>query len=249
MAHLTSSRTRPEGARVSHKLARGVVALAAVGSTAGLIFGAAAGTPAAAASPSSDTSTYVPGTPRVATITNGTSQTPWNTSQGDPGDGAAYQSADLLPTYTPGGHHVDQHGCRVPRSPSPTWPSTRAPAAAPTAAAPYPSGVVGTPGPLDGYCGSGNQHDRVRRHPGPPAQRHHAALLAPPTSPTSSATPTASLTGYFDYRPKDADEARGRGQLDRQRHRTGPTRARPSSRTPATARRPTPTTTARATPT
>ena len=56
-----------------------------------------------------------------------------------------------------------------------------------------------------------------------------------------------SLTGYFDYRPKDADEAIVAAQSTD--GATGPTKARPSNRTPATAQRPTSTTTARDTPT
>ena len=215
MAHLTSSRTCPEGARVSHKLARGVVALAAVGSTAGLIFGAAAGTPAAAASPSSDTSTYVPGTPRVATITNGTSQTPWNTSQGDPGEGAAYQSADLLPTYTPGGNTTSTNngvsGATVTEPNVAVYPGA---SSGTSAVAPYPSGVVGTAGPLDGYCGSGTNTTEAA---GTPSRQPAGTTLpfSPAYFPHVVRNADGSLTGYFDYRP----EGRRRGDRGRPLHR------------------------------
>ncbi len=93
------------------------------------------------------------------------------------------------------------------RSRLPTSRSSRPHAAATDGVAAYPSGVVGTPGPLDGYCGTGTRRRSPRTTPCPAAGGHHAAPRARPTSPTSCATPSGDLAGYFDYRPKDADEA------------------------------------------
>ena len=69
-------------------------------------------------------------------------------------------------------------------------------------------------GPLTGTAGLATTPPR----PGCPVTQPAGTTLplAPPTSPTSSGTPTA-LTGYFDYRPKDADEEIVRRHLDRQR--------------------------------
>ncbi len=72
--------------------------------------------------------------------------------------------------------------------------------------APYPSGVAGTPGPLDAYCGSGDQPTEStqsvsRMTPGT------TLPLAPAYFPHIVRNADGSLTGYFDYRPKDADEA------------------------------------------
>ena len=71
---------------------------------------------------------------------------------------------------------------------------------------PYPSGTVGTPGPLSGYCGTGNQ---VTASAGTPARQPAGTTLplAPAYFPHIVRNNDGSLTGYFDYRPKDADEA------------------------------------------
>ena len=75
--------------------------------------------------------TYVPGTPVVDSITNGTTAAPWNESQGDPAFPAyASQSpGTLLPTYTPGGAQTT--GTGVPTEPN---------------VAVYPSATSGTDG-------------------------------------------------------------------------------------------------------
>ena len=70
----------------------------------------------------------------------------------------------------------------------------------------YPSGVAGTPGPLGGYCGSGTQ---TTEYGGTPAKQPAGTTLplAPAYFPHVVRNADGSLTGYFDYRPKDADEA------------------------------------------
>jgi len=148
--------------------------------------------PADAAPPS-----YVVGTPTVAAITNGTASAPWNTSQGD--GSPAYSSVSpgtLLPTYTPGGGTVASEPNLA------VYPSANSGTAG---VSPYPSGVAGTPGPLDGYCGSGGPNPEtgaVNRQPA-----GSTLPFAPYYFPHVVRNGDGSLTGYFDYRPKDADEA------------------------------------------
>jgi hypothetical protein len=143
-----------------------------------------ASSPAAAlASPT----TYTPGTP----VLDGVSGGPWNTSQGNPADGSPYQSADLFPTYTPGGNTTS----------SPTEPNLAVYPAA-TGLSPLPSGSVGTPGPLSGYCGSSANETGT-----PVGQPAGTLPFAPYYFPDVVRNADGSLTGYFDYRPKDADEA------------------------------------------
>jgi hypothetical protein len=146
---------------------------------------------------------YVPGTPTVDTITNGTSAAPWNESQGDPAS-ALYDTqapGTLLPTYTPGGVSTGSGASAEPNVA--VYPSA---SSGTDGVSPYPSGTVGTPGPLDGYCGTGNQ---TTASAGTPARQPAGTTLpfAPAYFPHVVKNADGSLTGYFDYRPKDADEA------------------------------------------
>jgi hypothetical protein len=135
---------------------------------------------------------YTAGTPAVDTISGG----PWNTSQGDPSAGAEYPSADLLPTFSFGGPETTLGGVSEPNVA--VYPAA-------TAAVPYPSGVAGTPGPLDGYCSTRGANPESGS---PVAQPAGSTLpFAPYYFPDVVRNPDGSLTGYFDYRPKDADEA------------------------------------------
>ena len=90
---------------------------------------------------------------------------------------------------------------RSAASASPTSPSIRPPAAP----CPTPSGVAGTPGPLDGYCTSLGANPET----GSPVSQPAGTTLpfAPYYFPDVVRNADGSLTGYFDYRPKDADEA------------------------------------------
>src|SRR5277367_1472368 len=94
----------------------------------------------ATAAASEGGTTYTPETPVVDTISEG----PWNTSQGDPSAGGTYSSADLLPSFAFGGSETTLGGVDEPNVA--VYPGT--------GTVPYPSGVAGTPGPLDGYCSS-----------------------------------------------------------------------------------------------
>lgn len=144
---------------------------------------------------------YTPGTSAVATLSNGSAVAPWNTAQGDPGAGASYTSkspGSLLPTYTPGGATTTLGGVTEPNLA--VYPSANSTT---PGVAPYPSGVAGTPGPLDGYCGTGAQPESgtVNRQPS------GTFPFSPYYFPHVIRDADGDLTGYFDYRPKDADEA------------------------------------------
>jgi hypothetical protein len=135
--------------------------------------------------------TYTPETPVVDTVTGG----PWNTAQGDPSDGSEYPAADLLPSFNFGGSETTLGGVSEPNVA--VYPGA--------GTVPYPSGVAGTPGPLDGYCSSLGANPETGT---PVAQPAGTPLpFSPYYFPDVVRNPDGSLTGYFDYRPKDADEA------------------------------------------
>ncbi len=138
------------------------------------------------------TTSYSAGTPSADGVLDG----PWNTSQGDPSEGSAYQLSDLFPTYTPGGNTTALGGVSEPNLA--VYPAA-------SGSAPYPSGVAGTPGPLDGYCSSLGPNPES----GPAANEPSNTDLpfAPYYFPDVVRNGDGSLTGYFDWRPKDADEA------------------------------------------
>jgi hypothetical protein len=136
--------------------------------------------------------TYAPSAPILDSVAGG----PWNTSQGDLSEGSAYPSSDLLPTYTPGGSQTTLGGLEAPNLA--VYPAASA------ATPPYPSGVAGTPGPLDGYCSSLGGNPET----GAPVPQPAGSLpMSPYYFPDVTRNPDGSLTGYFDYRPKDAEEA------------------------------------------
>ncbi len=161
-----------------------VVALAATSASALVL--------SSAALASSGATSYSAETPGVDTISGG----PWNTSQGDPSAGGEYASSLLLPTFTPGGSETVLGGSSEPNVA--VYPAA-------TAATPYPSGVAGTPGPLDGYCSSLGASPET----GTPVSQPSGTSLpfSPYYFPDAVRNADGSLTGYFDYRPKDADEA------------------------------------------
>jgi hypothetical protein len=138
--------------------------------------------------------TYTPGTPNVDTIEGG----PWNTSQGNASAGA-YPFSDLLPTFTPGGPETTSGGVSEPNVA--VYPGEKEPTGVP-----YPSGVAGTPGPLSGYC---NKEESENETGSPVPQQPAGSTLpfSPYYFPDIVRNADGSLTGYFDYRPKDADEA------------------------------------------
>ncbi|MFZ0251960.1 MAG: Ig-like domain repeat protein [Acidimicrobiales bacterium] len=153
------------------------------------------------------TSSYTPATPQLATITSpagctGYGCAPWNLSQGDSAS-ASYPESDLVPSYVPGGPTTTTGGTTEPNIA--VYPSANS---ATVNVSPYSSGVVGTPGPLDDYCGTGNQAAESTPSSTPSRQPAGTTLpLAPAYFPHVVPNSDGSLTGYFDYRPKDADEA------------------------------------------
>jgi hypothetical protein len=163
-----------------------LTALVFTGAASGVLFAAATATAA------EGTTVYTAATPGV----DGVSEGPWNTSQGDPSAGSAYPSSDLLPTFSFGGPETTLGGASEPNL-------AVYPAASGTV--PYASGVAGTPGPLDGYCTSLGANPET----GAPVSQPAGATLpfAPYYFPDVVRNADGSLTGYFDYRPKDADEA------------------------------------------
>lgn len=138
--------------------------------------------------------TYLPGTPVVDSVSGG----PWNTSQGDSSAGSAYALSDLLPTFSFGGSETTLGGLGEPNVA--VYPS-----ASGASAVPYPSGVAGTPGPLDGYCSSLGANPETGSPVSQPAGT--SLPMAPYYFPDVVRNGDGSLTGYFDYRPKDAEEA------------------------------------------
>lgn len=134
---------------------------------------------------------YAVGTPALDRVTGG----PWTLAQGDPTAGGPYDRS--LPTYTPGGAPtVSLNGFsygNLAVNPGATSP-------------PFASGFTGTPGPLPGYCASGGPNPET----GPVLPQPAGATL--PMQPyyfpfVTRAGDGRGLLGYFDYRPKDTDEA------------------------------------------
>ncbi len=144
------------------------------------------------ATTASAATSYTPGTPSVDSVTGG----PWNSSQGDSSAGSAYPGSDLLPSYVPGGSFTELGGVQEPNLA--VYPASEA------TKVPYPSGVAGTPGPLDGYCSSLGAYPETGS---PVPQPGRPLPFAPYYFPDIVRNADGSLTGYFDYRPKDAEEA------------------------------------------
>jgi hypothetical protein len=133
--------------------------------------------------------TYTPGTPALDGVIDG----PWTTSQADVAAGQTqYPVSDLLPTYTP-----------ISTSTPPDLAVY--PSAAGVGTAPYASGQAGTPGPVDGYCTSGGAAPESGTPVAEPTGIDEP--MSPYYFPDIVRNSDGTLTGYFDYRPKDTDEA------------------------------------------
>jgi hypothetical protein len=160
--------------------------------------------------PWSNPTTYVAGTPVVAQVQKG----PWTTAQGDPGasgttgpygpngDIAAGGGAGLYTTFTTGGSPTNIFGATVYPNLS-TYPG----GGATGTAIPYTTAYAGTPGPLAGYCGTGGYASF-----GPSTVPSREPAGFEPMSPyyfphIESNRDGRGLIGFFDYRPKDSDEA------------------------------------------
>ncbi|MGA2012814.1 MAG: hypothetical protein ABSH51_20080 [Solirubrobacteraceae bacterium] len=152
--------------------------------------------------------TYVVGTPVVDTVTGSAlNPAPWTLSQGDPTVGAPYDRS--LPTFSFGGDPLGTFaGTSYPNlSVYPGSGTDVAGAPLGVNPAPYDTGFAGTPGPLSGYCTSGGANPEtgaVSREPAgallPMSPYYFPFVMRNPNDPLV-------LTGFFDYRPKDTDEA------------------------------------------
>jgi Bacterial Ig-like domain (group 3)/Putative Ig domain len=146
---------------------------------------------AAAAPGALAATTYTSEPPTLDSVSGG----PWNTSQGDPSAGETYASSDLLPLFRFGGAETTLGGFDEPNIA--VYPGA--------GSVPYPSGVAGTPGPLDGYCSSLGANPETGA---PVSQPVNSTLpMSPYYFPDVVRNANGTLTGYFDYRPKDAEEA------------------------------------------
>jgi hypothetical protein len=173
--------------------ARLITAITAV-TTLGVIAGVPAGAHA---------TTYAAGTPAVDGISStSAAAAPWNPSQGVASlNGTAvgsYPNSDLFPGFSFAG----------PATASPTEPNV-AVYPAQTGSTPFGSGYVGTPGPLSGYCTSSTTNTSDLNETGTPVGQPLGSTLpfAPYYFPDIAFNADGTLTGYFDWRPKDADEA------------------------------------------
>ncbi len=199
--------------------------------------------------------TYVAGTPAVDQV----SGAPWNPSQGlstsSFGAGtfngssiSAYPSSDLLPMFSFGGPTTSSAN-------STTEPNVATYPAA-SGDEPFPSGFAGTPGPLSGYCGSsysdswdtsatatsGNPNETSSPVSEPSGE---SLPFSPYYFPDVVLNSDGTLTGYFDYRPKDADEEIHRGKVECQWRQLDGRGHGAATRTRGTAHPVTPMTTAR----
>jgi hypothetical protein len=163
---------------------------------------------------------YTPGAPQLSTIADGASaNAPWNEWQGDSqgfglgtnpftitntGAGASMVNpTQVLPTYEPASGSTAYANVALDQGATNTDSD---------ATIPYQSGEVGTPGPLAGYCGSGDFNTEtglgLSSQPSVSTQPTGATLpLGPDYFPHVVLNANGSLTGYFDYRPKDENEA------------------------------------------
>ena len=181
-----------------------LAALLVVAGTVGVPLAVSTATPAAAAPPATDTSGWSVATPQLATITgSGSSLAPWNTSQGDSGS-TSYPQSDLLPTFVPGGPTTTLGGV--------TEPNVAVNAGSGTV--PYGSGVVGTPGPLADYCGSGSN---ATEDAGAPSRQPSGTTL--PMSPVLLPAHRAECGRLDDGLLRLAPEGRGRGHRGGTFHR------------------------------
>ena len=165
--------------RIATATAVGVVTLAAVAAATSTALGASVPQSANHRGHGPGSLTYTVGTPVVDKISGG----PWTLSQGDASVGGS--------TITVGGV---------------TYPNAAVNPSG-TGAVPAPSGTTGTPSPLTGYCsvdnGTAPATGTVLRQP-----KNTELAMQPYYFPfVTSSDGGRVLTGYFDYRPKDTDEA------------------------------------------
>ncbi|MEZ0090278.1 hypothetical protein [Streptacidiphilus sp. EB129] len=179
--------------RIATAAAIGVVALASVAAATTSALGATVSQPDRhRGGHGHGTLSYSVGTPVVDKVKGG----PWTLAQGDLTQGSSY--SNVLPVFSGGGTGTVTVG-------GVTYPNLAVDPSG-TGAVPAASGVTGTPGPLTGYCSSGGptpETGTVVRQP-----KNTTLPMQPYYFPFVTSTDGGeTLTGYFDYRPKDGDEA------------------------------------------
>ena len=180
-----------------------MVAAAVIAAAVSMAFGAASALAWSRAA-------YFAGTPVVDTVSGtATNPAPWTLSQGDPTvpspPGIPYNRS--LPTFSFGGNPLATIG-GVSYPNLSVYPGSGTDVAGATNnPAPYDTGFAGTPGPLSGYCTSGGPNPEtgaISREPAgevlPMSPYYFPFIMRNPNDPRV-------LTGFFDYRPKDTDEA------------------------------------------
>ncbi len=142
---------------------------------------------------------YSAGAPVLAEVTGTASNpAPWTLSQGDP-SASPYNLS--LPAFNFGGSpEVTFSGITTPNLA--VYPAGKS-----AGEIPYPTGYAGTPGPQPGYCGKGGPNPEtgeVDHEPAgavlPMSPYYFPFVMRNPNNPSV-------LTGFFDYRPKEAEEA------------------------------------------
>lgn len=142
---------------------------------------------------------YTAATPVVDEVTGTKANpAPWTLSQGDP---SASPYDESLPTFSFGGSPLlEISGVKYPNLA--VYPSGKK-----ASEVPYSAGYAGTPGPQPGYCGKGGPNPEtgeINREPAnvflPMSPYYFPYVMRNPNNPNV-------LTGFFDYRPKEAEEA------------------------------------------
>jgi hypothetical protein len=165
----------------------------------------------------SNPTTYVAGTPAVAQVQDG----PWTIAQGDPGtsgttppygpngDIAAGGGEGPFTTFTTGGSPTNVFDSPAFPGGSLTFPNmaTYPGGSSVGTDIPYTTGYAGTPGPLAGYCGTGG-YAAFGASTVPSREPAGYEPMSPYYFPHVEPNPDGGgLIGFFDYRPKDTDEA------------------------------------------
>jgi hypothetical protein len=188
-------------------------------SVAGIVVVSAFAAPAVAGATSYIT---VPNSsPNVDSISDGSVPAPWNASQGvtsfDSQAISSYPGSDLLPEFNFAAQSTFNTQA-VAATGAPQEPNV-ATYPAESGDEPFPSGFAGTPGPLSGYCGASydDSWDTSNLAISPNATFDGNLPVDQPAGESLPFSPyyfpyivrnsDGSLTGYFDWRPKDADEA------------------------------------------
>lgn len=172
---------------------------------------------AASAAQAQTEPTYTAASPSVdAVYGSSTNPAPWNLTQGDLALNGGDLYGSFLPTFNFGGSNptvsVPAYSNGTTSTPAGTYPNYSVYPGASTnnnlsGSFPYATGYAGDPGPVDGYCSSGGPNPETGTVVNQPAGAQ--LPMSPYYFPFVMKNPFQPnvLTGIFDYRPKDSDEA------------------------------------------